>query len=201
MCGRYTIGDENVSENLQKIIESAQNESKGGADLTLRAGGDVYPTDVVPAICGAGGNPHAVKMRWGFRTERGLVINARAETALEWLLFRESAQERRCLLPSTGYYEWNGNKERFLFHRPDRSVLYMAGLYRIGADGMDEFVILTREADEKARVIHARMPLIVSSVYDWLFDRRAAEQILGADGQVHLEIERQSPQQLSLFDE
>jgi len=172
-----------------------------GLRLTVRGDGDVYPTDVTPVIVGRGGEPCAVAMRWGFRTERGLVINARAETALDRPLFRESAVERRCLLPATGFYEWNAHKERFLLRRSGGGLFYLAGLYRAGEDGLPEYVILTREANEEARVIHARMPLMISSVGDWLFDRAAAEGILKSGGDARLAIERQSPEQLSMFDE
>jgi putative SOS response-associated peptidase YedK len=200
MCGRYTIGTEGESIRVQEIIEAAGASMAPGLSLTMREGGDVYPTDVAPVIVGIGGESRAVGMRWGFRTERGLVINARAETALERPMFRECALNGRCLLPAAGYYEWNARKERFLFRRSDRGILYLAGLYRTGADGMKEYVILTREARDEARTIHARAPLIVSSAKDWLFNRSAAERILMSDSDPRLVFERQSPEQLSMFE-
>ena len=201
MCGRYTVGTGQNDSRVSKIIDEASASLPPGLRLTAREGGDVYPTDLTPAIVGSGGEPRTVAMRWGFKTESGLVINARAETALDRPLFRESAMERRCLLPALGFYEWNAHKERFLLRRSGGGILYLAGLYRAGKDGLPEYVILTREANEEARVVHARMPLIISSVGDWLFDRAAAQTILASGGDAHLEIERQSPEQLSMFDE
>jgi putative SOS response-associated peptidase YedK len=200
MCGRYALGADFAAGELREIIEAAAAAPTPGLRLTMRADGDVYPTDVTYALLGRGGESRAVAMRWGFRTARGLVINARAETAFEKLLFRESARERRCLLPALGYYEWNARKERFFFRRPGGGLLYLAGLYRTGADGQPEYVILTREADDEARAVHARMPVIISSPADWLFDRAAAQEILASGGAARLEIERQSPEQLSMFD-
>lgn len=42
---------------------------------------------------------------------------------------------------------------------------------------------------------------MISSVGDWLFDRAAAEAILTSGGDARLVVERQSPEQLSMFDE
>ncbi len=201
MCGRYTIGTDDENARMREMIEAANAALAPGMSITMRADGEVFPTDIMPALMGSGGEVRTVGMRWGFRTEQGLVINARAETALERPMFRACAQERRCLLPALGYYEWNARKERFLFRRADWGVVCLAGLYRMGEDGSYEYVVLTREADGEARAIHARMPLIVSSVGDWLFDRSAAERILSSGGETQLEIERMSPEQLSMFDE
>lgn len=149
MCGRYTIGTEQKGSRILKILAEADASLPPGLCLTAREGGDIYPTDLTSAIVGSGGEPRAVGMRWGFKTERGLVINARAETALERPLFRESALERRCLLPALGFYEWNAHKERFLLRRPDGGLLYLAGLYREGEDGIPAYVILTRRQTKK----------------------------------------------------
>jgi putative SOS response-associated peptidase YedK len=201
MCGKYRLGTADRNGRLQEIFEEADASLPTGLHLKAGREGDVCPTDLVPGIVARAGETHSVGMRWGFRTEGGLVINARAETALERPLFRESASERRCLLPATGYYEWNAHKERFLFRRSGGGILYLAGLHRAGEKGVSEFVILTREASGEARGIHARMPLIVSSIEEWLLDRAAAQQILATGGDANLEIVRQSPEQLSLFDD
>lgn len=201
MCGRYNIKTEHEIDRFQEMIERANASLPSGLRLTRREEGDVYPTDITPAIVERDGEIITVAMRWGFKTSRGLVINARAETAFEKPLFRDSAHMSRCLLPATGYYEWNAHKERFLFRRPDCGVLYLAGLFRLCDDGVPEYVILTREASEEAGAIHARMPLIASLIGDWLSDRVAAAQLIKTGGDTRLEIERQSPQQLSMFDD
>ena len=54
-------------------------------------------------------------MGWGFPRfdGRGLLINARAETAAERRTFRECVLHRRCVIPAKGFWEWNKFKEKF----------------------------------------------------------------------------------------
>jgi hypothetical protein len=71
---------------------------------------------------------------WGFpnfRSKSGVIINARAETALDKKTFRESLLSRRCVIPSTGFFEWTktGAKKKYLFRETGKSLLYMAGIY------------------------------------------------------------------------
>ena len=69
-------------------------------------------------------------MKWGYQLPSTLVINARAETALEKPLFRESVRSRRCLIPSTGFYEWDGQKRKYLFTLPGEGVTLYGGAVR-----------------------------------------------------------------------
>ena len=115
-------------------------------------------------------------MKWGYQLPGTLVINARAETAAEKPLFRDSVRMRRCLIPSTGFYEWDNRKRKYLFTLPEEDALYMAGLYdRRG--GEDCYCILTTAPNGSMRPIHDRMPLILTGEQrrHWLTDGDAAE--------------------------
>ena len=72
-----------------------------------------------------GNKRKAEEMLWGFpRFEgNGLIINARAETALERRTFRESVRRRRCVVPARGFYEWNAVREKFSYERRGGAVL------------------------------------------------------------------------------
>ena len=92
-----------------------------GKDLKVTPGTDVRPSDASAVICRSGSGLEAVSMRWGFSNpyKKGLIINARSETARDKNLFRESVMERRCIIPASGFYEWDPYKARFRFTLPD----------------------------------------------------------------------------------
>lgn len=119
----------------------------------------------------------AEPMAWGFPKHEGsgLIINARAETLLDKPFFRESALHRRCVIPASGFYEWNRWKEKVTFRRGDSPVLYMAGIYR-----EFHFVIVTTQANESMAPVHDRMPLILDEeeAAAWLCDDASLSRIL-----------------------
>jgi len=113
-----------------------------------------------------------------------VIINAKAETALEKRMFRDSVLNRRIVIPATGFYEWNAQKERAKFtpilkNNSSSSILYMAGFYNY-FEGEDRFVILTTEANASMRDTHSRMPLILEreELEEWLCDNRSVDTFL-----------------------
>ena len=123
----------------------------------------------------------AEQMIWGFPRfdSRGILINARAETAMERHTFKESVLHRRCVIPAKGFWEWNRSKEKFSFERLDSQVLFMAGCYDC-IDGQNRFVILTTEANSSVKPVHDRMPLILerNELESWVTDDNAVEYFL-----------------------
>lgn len=99
---------------------------------------------------------------WGFPkwTSKGVIINARSETAAEKSMFRKSLLQRRCVVPATGFYEWNHKKQKYKFNLPNHELLYLAGIWN-EYEGEKHFVILTTAANEAMKDIHNRMPVIL----------------------------------------
>ena len=86
---------------------------------------------------------------------------------------------RRCVLPASGFYEWDRSKEKVTFTLTGEPVIYLAGIYRpYGPE--NRFVIITREANESMLPVHDRMPLMISPQYvrDWLHDTDRMRNIL-----------------------
>ena len=174
MCGRYYVDDETARE-IEKLVRDLDRR------LKMERTGDVFPSQNAIILKGEGNHLAAEQMRWGFPGfEKGkLLINARAETALERPTFRESVQDRRCIIPARGFYEWNKSKEKFTFERKETPVLFMAGCYN-RYEGQERFVILTTEANSSVAPVHNRMPLILEpeELKDWVLDDQATESLL-----------------------
>ncbi len=105
------------------------------------------------------------------------MINARAETVADKPAFRAAFKRRRCLIPASGFYEWqkaNGQKQPVFIHAPDDGLFALAGLWEIwhspDGDMIESCTILTTEPNELMAPIHNRMPVIIEPEdYDmWL---------------------------------
>jgi putative SOS response-associated peptidase YedK len=100
------------------------------------------------------------------------MINARAETVAERPGFRDAfARGRRCLVPADGFYEWRAGdgpkvpKQPYAVALRDGSPMALAGLWEgwrgPGGEVVRTFTIITTDANEKLRALHARMPVIL----------------------------------------
>jgi len=115
MCGRYLIDDEAYADILQILHDMnaakdrVYSENITMADFTKGeyVKGEVFPTNIAPVI----ENGMIVAVQWGFPhwKNTGVIINARSETALEKRMFGKPLRERRCVIPSSGFYEWGDN--------------------------------------------------------------------------------------------
>ena len=173
MCGQYYVDDETARE-IEKIVRNLDRK------LHVERTGDIRPSQRAAVIKGENEHLMADCMAWGFPRfdGKGLLINARAESAMERKTFRNSVQHRRCIIPAKGFYEWDKSKEKFSFERYDSLVLFMAGCYN--QYDQDRFVILTTDANPSVSPVHDRMPLILEpdELESWVLDDGATEFIL-----------------------
>ena len=158
------------------------------------AGGGIYGST---SRCTIG----ASEMVWGFSnpSRKGLIINARAETAREKRTFADSIARRRCVIPASGFYEWDPYKARYRFTSPEGGLLLLAGFYR-KEQGVPRFTILTTEANDSMRKIHDRMPVMISrkEIRPWIEDDAKLTDFLTRT-QVSLVCEQDSGQISFLF--
>jgi putative SOS response-associated peptidase YedK len=113
-------------------------------------------------------------------TKGPLLINARSEKVTTSPAFRNSAKNKRCLVPMDGWYEWlkkgdaKGPKTPYYMYGGDGEPLFMAGLWSTwrpkGAPKdsapLLSATIITTDAAGPLAEIHDRMPLTISAG-DW----------------------------------
>lgn len=176
MCGRYYIADDDSDVMLPGYVAEAQRRAEA-MNVSLVTVGEVRPTNFATVIAPSAKNrkPDAFPMKWGFiHPARGmLVFNTRSETATQKALFATSIEDRRCLIPASCYFEWqkaDGKKIKYAI-KPKSTPLYLAGLYiRSSKECIPCFSILTMDAAESIKAIHARMPVMIPQdrISDWL---------------------------------
>lgn len=176
MCGRYYVAENDPDVILAEYIAEAQKRADA-LNVPLVTSGEVRPTNIAIVIAPNAKNrrPVAFPMKWGFiHPTRGmLVFNTRSETAAEKPLFSTSVEERRCLIPASCYFEWQkaeGRKIKYAI-KPKDEPLYLAGLYiRSSKERIPSFSILTMDAADNIKAIHARMPVMIPQgrIDEWL---------------------------------
>jgi len=174
VCGRYQF----TADQCLEILQIAQEvERRYGVNAWQP--GEIRPATLAPVLLAGSEGIHPELQNWGYRIAGSLVINARAETAGEKPMFRDSVAARRCVVPSTGFYEWDRDKRKFFFTMPGQGVLYMAGLYDLRG-GKPCYCILTTAANLSMKEIHHRMPLILhkEQIGDWLNEPQSVPDIL-----------------------
>ena len=185
MCGRYYIADEDEMFEMREIINEVNERY---TEHSLMTTGEIFPTNVAPVLIADKQIKRAIPMTWGYPKWQGLgvVINVRAETAMEKPMFRTSIANRRCIVPSNGFFEWDhqdGRKEKYLVRLKTTPMLYMAGLYsEFKSNGIQytAFVIITTDANRTLSQIHDRMPLVLERGQTdlWLHNEQFAMTVL-----------------------
>jgi putative SOS response-associated peptidase YedK len=172
------------------------------ADVVRLLGGDVRasvqgkpswniaPTQQIAIVEESGTGRHLTSARWGLAVPWSTkpMINARSETAAAKPTFRKALQERRCLIPTTGFYEWRvdgDRKQPFLFRREDGAPFVFAAFsdfYDTNGGVAQACAVLTTSASKFMRQFHERMPVIVpESGWDKWLDRTVTDPAAVAD--------------------
>ena len=179
MCGRYELFYNDENYEINKIIELAE---KNTPSVSFEPK-EVFPSANVPIIASTENKIKPEFFVWGFPgfQKKELIINARSETVAQKPTFKQAMLHRRCVVPSTGFYEWShdSQKKKYKFNLPEQENLYMAGIWN-EYEGEKHFVILTTAANQSMTPIHNRMPLILPKelIRSWINDTELALSLL-----------------------
>jgi len=190
MCGRFYYGENIDVTPYVRILERDYDQTI----LNLWCHGEVTPDSVCLVLTP---DDRPMLMRWGYQAYGHAVINTRLESLGRKAVFDEDFEHRRCVIPASGFYEWNPAHERF-FITPSSGAAYLAGLYQPAAP-LDRFSIITKPATG-TRAIHDRAPVVLDrqQALAYLADRAQA-LILAQGADPRLDCQAQGAHNLSLF--
>ncbi len=168
MCGRMVI---TLPHDAMAQLFLAQPAN----DLPEVPNFNVCPTQSIAVCTYEEGRRLYRPMRWGlvppwYNKPNGgpLLINARSETVADKPAFRAAVRERRCLVPATGFYEWDrsdtGKPLPWFVTRTDGAPMVFAALWQDwgrGEERLSTCAILTCAANAQMARIHDRLPVIL----------------------------------------
>jgi putative SOS response-associated peptidase YedK len=110
---------------------------------------------------------------WWSKTLRELKLatfNARAETVAEKPFFRQAFKRNRCLIPVSGYYEWqdtpDGKQPWYFTARDGSPALTIAGLWdewhdKTNGETLKSCTMIITEPNGFVAQVHDRMPVLL----------------------------------------
>jgi putative SOS response-associated peptidase YedK len=175
MCGRMIVLTYDEVLDLVQVVKTGP--ANPYPDWPARKPIEAFPQSTVPIITGEGTGPVCLdKLRvsssnWGYPVtwSHAPVFNTRIESLREGRgMWRNSAENGRCLVPTLGFYERHGSQKvrskrtgrlvqrQYEFSLVDESITWLAGI----SEG-DHFSVVTTEPNRFVAPIHHRMPLVL----------------------------------------
>ncbi len=166
MCGRYNFTS---TDALQQRFDI------DGSLPELAPAYNVAPSMTMPVVVRH--SPNSLQLaRWGFlpawakdKPGRRELINARDDRLLGSKTFASAFATSRCIVPATGFYEWQkvgSGKAPYHIRRTDQALFGFAGLLFSQRDHHGEehpaYVIITTSPNQTMAPIHSRMPAILT---------------------------------------
>jgi len=172
MCGRYTL--KATASDLAKTFQAHLRDAVPASFERY----NIAPTQQLPIVRHASDGRVVTMARWGFIPHwvgdpselKSNHINARADRLTKSPMFRPALYRRRCLVPATGFFEWQAQgqkqpKQPYLIHQQDGRIFAFAGLWERWTDpegnDIDSFTILTTDPNELVKPMHNRMPVVL----------------------------------------
>lgn len=172
MCGRFT---RNYTWAQLHALYSLSTPPASN----LQPRFNICPTTTIDAVIERDGKRELVPMRWGLipawwskplkEANKLASFNARIETVTTKPFFREAFKRNRCLIPASGYYEWQeveDGKQPHYFTRADGDPVTIAGLWdewkdRDTGETLRSCTMLIGPPNAMVAEVHDRQPIIL----------------------------------------
>ena len=185
MCGRFVgaFSAEVLMEEMSDALSEANMTMSFGNDSLFASNYNTAPTHTVPILRHEESVVVVDPMQWGLvpswskdPTVGSKMINARSETITEKPSFRQSVPGRRCIIPMSGFYEWDRTdvkrKVPYFVTRADGHIMLVAGIWTPSPalEGRHTFSLITRESVDDLSHIHSRSPveLHAGDALEWM---------------------------------
>ena len=174
MCGRFVgaFKAELLKEEMADALSEARMTMVLAEDNLFAPNYNTAPTHIVPILRHKESSVIVDPMQWGLvpswskdPTVGSKMINARSETITEKPSFRQSVPGRRCIIPMSGFYEWDRTDSRrkvpYFVTREDARLMLVAGIWTPSPalEGRHTFSLITRESVDDLSHIHSRSPV------------------------------------------
>ena len=177
MCGRYDFSRKEFSD-----LRIRWNLDRSFPPLEPRY--NIAPSQQAPVVINADGGKGVALLQWGLvpwwakdPSIANRTINAKCESLAQKATFKHLLEQRRCIVPACGFYEWRKEgkeKVAMRFKLKSGEPFAFAGLWDSWRkpDGkfLTTFTIVTTEANNLVRPIHGRMPAMLNdnNALKWL---------------------------------
>ncbi len=109
MCGRFTL----TWDEWRRVVDALGVDDEGEAAASYRPRFNIAPTDEHFIVTSEYERWKVQRARWGLvnrwakdNSRASQCINAKAETLEQRSTFKEAFQQRRCVVPGDGFFEW-----------------------------------------------------------------------------------------------
>ena len=178
MCGRFNI----IANSLTQLLIAIAGKSQG---WPIKTEYNIAPTQIIPVLLydDIAQSWDLRQMRWWLTPSwadgsaaRYNMFNAKSETLRSSRAYREPFKKRRCVIPTSGYYEWikEGDQKYPYYLTPAKEFGFaFAGLWDSWHNKnltIESCTIVTAAAPQPMRKFHHRIPvhLTVQQCHEWV---------------------------------
>lgn len=210
MCGRF-VGNFTTDDLLNELGDAV---AEAGLEFVLpnnhhqlSSNFNTAPTQAIPVLRKDEQKIIVDGMLWGLLpvwskdpSGASKMINARSETLTEKPSYRGLVQKYRCIIPMSGFYEWERSNPKakvpYFVPREDGKLMFGAGLWTTSpvVDNNHTCTLITRESFDDLSWIHNRSPVqfTAEDAVEWLVSEPAPLEMMWSHEQPRLKPRRVS---------